>query len=468
MVVDSKILEAQKAYGVKKDWLDSNFDALTPSEFYRALYPSGTFEPQLGTTPDYTVLGEGQHRPNGIVTEVLPQADMTGRTSFRYLVTDDLKELKEFEGSDRFGLMAPVGYSGKSRDLRHAYKLYALTFDLDEPVLGTLFGQIRGGGVEDGVSPMPTYTILSGHGLHLYYQFEEPQALYPRNKKAFKTLKFALTRQLWNVNTSRIEKPQYQGINQGFRIVGAASKLGADYPVRAWKSGHTWTREQLADYILDDKDKAEVIEAFDPPSMNWDQASEKYPEWAARKTGNAPQTKWHIKRDLYDWWLRKWGNSTQGHRYFYLMCLAVYARKCDIPRAELEHDAYGLMNKLTLIGDMSDPITSDDVKAALKAYDDKYTTFTRDAISHITAIPMPHNRRNYRTQKEHLARARAVQKVDDPEGNWINREGRPMGTGQKKEAVLNYISEHPGASPTEIAREVGTTRKTVYKYLRRP
>lgn len=468
MAVDSKILKAQEEYGVKRDWLDFNFDELTPAEFYRALYPVGTFEPHLGTAPDYTGLGESEQRPNGIITEVLPQADMTGRTSFRYLVTDELEELKEFEGSDRFGLMAPVGYSGKSRDLRHAYKLYSLTFDLDEPVLGTLFGQIRGGGVEDGVSPMPTYTILSGHGLHLYYQFEEPQALYPRNKKAFKTLKFALTRQLWNVNTSKIEKPQYQGINQGFRIVGAASKLGPEYPVRAWRSGHTWTREQLADYILDEKDKAEVLEAFDPPSMNWKQASEKYPDWAARKTGNAPQTKWHIKRDLYDWWLKKWGNSTQGHRYFYLMCLAVYARKCDIPRAELERDAYGLMNKLTLIGDMSDPITSDDVKVALKAYDDKYATFTRDAISHITAIPMPHNRRNYRTQKLHLQIARATRDAIHGEEEWINKAGRPKGSGTKRDLVLDYVSEHPEENPTQIARALSISRPTVYKYLRRP
>jgi hypothetical protein len=462
MVADSKILEAQKAYGVKKDWLDSNFDALTPSEFYRSLYPSGTFEPSLGASPDYTALEGDQKRPNGIVTEVLPQADMTGRTSFRYLVTDDLEELKEFEGSDRFGLMAPVGYSGKSRDLRHAYKLYALTFDLDEPVLGSLFGQING-----GVSPMPTYTILSGHGLHLYYQFEEPQALYPRNKKAFKTLKFALTRQLWNVNTSRIEKPQYQGINQGFRIVGAASKLGVDYPVRAWRSGPPVSREQLADYLLDEKDKAEVIDAFNPSAMTWDQAKEKYPEWAARKTGESPQTKWHIKRDLYDWWLRQWRQSTQGHRYFYLMCLAVYARKCDISREELERDASALTDKLTLLGDMNEPVTSEDVKAALKAYDDKYTTFTRDAISHITAIPMPHNRRNGLKQNAHLEVARAIKKVKKAQGI-MAEEGRPEGSGIKKDLVLDYVSEHPEENPTQIARSLGISRPTVYKYLRRP
>lgn len=363
---------------------------------------------------------------------------------------------KEATGS---GLMAPVGYSGKNRDLRHAYKLYALTFDLDEPVLGMLFGQIRG-----GVSPMPTYTILSGHGLHLYYQFEEPQALYPRNKKAFKTLKFALTRQLWNVNTSKIEKPQYQGINQGFRIVGAASKLGVDYPVRAWRSGQPVTREELAEYLLNKQDRSDVSEAFDPPAMTWSQAKEKYPEWAKRKTGESPQAKWHIKRDLYDWWLRQWGQASQGHRYFYLMCLAVYARKCDIPRTELERDAYGLMEKLTLIGDMSQPVTQEDVKAALKAYDDKYTTFTRDAIGHITAIPMPHNRRNHRTQKLHLQIARATRDAIHGEGAWINKEGAPT----KEKLILDYVSEHPAETPTQIARALKVSRSTVYKYLRRP
>lgn len=48
-------------------------------------------------------------------------------------------------------------------------------------------------------------------------------------------------------------------------------------------------------------------------------------------------SKWSVKRDLYDWWKGKIiENATYGHRYFCLMCLAIFAIKCDVPEEELK------------------------------------------------------------------------------------------------------------------------------------
>ena len=54
-------------------------------------------------------------------------------------------------------------------------------------------------------------------------------------------LKEGMTKLIWNRYTSTIEKPQYQYCLQGFRMVGSASKMGANYPVRAYKTGDRMT-----------------------------------------------------------------------------------------------------------------------------------------------------------------------------------------------------------------------------------
>ncbi len=55
--------------------------------------------------------------------------------------------------------------------------------------------------------------------------------------------------------------------------------------------------------------------------------------------------KWEVKRDLYDWWLRKlWTDDNkeivEGHRHYCLLVLVAYAVKCGIPYEEVEKDVY--------------------------------------------------------------------------------------------------------------------------------
>ena len=85
-------------------------------------------------------------------------------------------------------------------------------------------------------------------------------------------------------------------------------------------------------------------------------------------------------------------------------------------------------------------------------------------IERLTEIRIERNKRNGRKQKEHLKRARAVQAVDYPDGEWRKGNGRPKGSGTAQEKVAAYRAEHPDANVTEVARALQISRPTVYKW----
>lgn len=70
-------------------------------------------------------------------------------------------------------------------------------------------------------------------------------------------------------------------------------------------------------------------------------------------------------------------------------------------------------------------LTEEDIRSALEAYDKEYYNFTISDIEALTDVRIERNKRNGRSQKEHLKRARAVQEVDYPGGTWRKK-------GQKK------------------------------------
>ena len=43
-----------------------------------------------------------------------------------------------------------------------------------------------------------------------------------------------------------------------------------------------------------------------------------------------------------------------------------------------------------------------------------------------------------------------------------NRNGRP----KKEQLVKDYLQEHPDENPTQVARVLGMSRTTVYKYMK--
>ena len=148
------------------------------------------------------------------------------------------------------------------------------------------------------------------------------------------------------------------------------------------------------------------------------------------------------------------------------MTLAVYAKKCAIPYEELVADAIGQIPFLDSLGKGNQPFTKADAMKALEAYNDSYMTYPIDTIVERTAIPIQKNKRNGRPQALHLAGARAIQKINDEFNNtsWRKGNGRPKGSGTKKEQVQKWRAAHPDGRKADCVRDTGLSKPTVYKW----
>ena len=389
---------------------------------------------------------------------------------FRIMFEDTFEEtLKELQEAD-FAILNGLSYFGRRNVQEHASKMYAMIFDIDGVTDKTLYAFLSGA-ERANAYPVPNYIVLSGHGVHLYYVFEEPIPLFPNIKLQLKELKYALIDKMWNMYTSIEEKKQFQGINQGFRVIGGKTKIGSADPVaRAYRiNSHPFSLGQLNEYVQV-HNRIDETKLFKESKMTLEQAKARYPKWYEKVVINKDRTpeKWDISGKvnganpfaLYDWWIEniKTG-ATFRHRYFNIMCLAIYAAKCDVPFEKLEKDAVELIPFLNEINP-EEPFTREDVDSALECYDLRYCTFPIRDIEKLSGIAIKKNKRNGRKQAVHLERARAVQKIDYPDGEW--REGN--GRKPKKEIVLNWRTSHPEGKKIDCHKDTGLSRVTINKW----
>ena len=441
------------AFHLKNEYLREHYDYVEPRSFYRYLFPEGTLE-RLGHLDD--------RKPNGLILEIVarPGKSNAGRHT---ILTDGLEQLDEALGK-RCVICSPISYYGRSRKASNALYMHALTLDIDYvgvDKLGHLCYWF-----ENEFIPRPTFVVNSGHGVHLYYVFDEPIPMFRQNQKELRKLKQQLVKQIWTDYTSdNIDALEALGVVQGFRMVGSNSKLEG-YKVTAFQTGDRVTLDYLNDFVLPEH-QARVIAKS---RLTLKEAEKAYPEWYQRVVieGRKP-SRWHVKRDLYDWYKRRLETeATYGHRYFCIMCLAVYAQKCDIPYDELERDALYFQPKFNSL-QPTHPFTIEETFMALEAYNEDYVTFPRDSIARVTAMEMVANKRNGRKQSQHVKIMNAIRDLDDPDGNWRNKNGRPKGSknkkNEKREKIEAYAAANPEASHSEIARALGVSRTTVVKWL---
>lgn len=370
-------------------------------------------------------------------------------------------------------LCSGLSYRGRANKINKAQRMNALVFDLDgvgEKELRNLFWRFGEDPTVLRSLPMPTFLVSSGTGLHVYYVFKEPIDLFPNIKLQLKTLKHELTFRMWEYKaTSQNKAIQYQSINQGFRMVGSVNdKYGIT--LKAFQTGERVTLDYMNQYVRE-QFRVDVNKPFRPSKMTREQAKETYPEWYQRVIveKNKKSKKWDIKSKqgyaLYEWWKGKVDEVRGGHRYFFLMCMAIYACKCDVPKSKLKEDMFEMLNELQKIPHENE-MTEYDITSALEAYDKNYYNFTIADIEKLTDVRIDRNKRNYRKQEQHIKIMNAVREVTHPNGAWRNTEGRPKGSGTKEDLVKGYLVEHPDSTPTEIARNLGISRTTVYKYMK--
>lgn len=451
----------RQLYKMKNEILAERFTQVTPAEFYRDVFPEGS----LG------VRGEPEiQRPNMIFTMIEKDAQDEPR-AFNRLVFDDLQDLDMVKGAE-FAVASPVAYRGKNRTAANAHHLWGFCIDLD----GVKMDQLRDllYQIQNDVLPTPTYIVNSGHGLHVYYLLEDPIPLYRHLHQPLNELKFGLTKIVWNRYTSEIdpERRQFQGIFQGFRMPGTQSKLGKRYPVVAFRFGNKTSIDELNRYV---EDKYRIPD-LDRQRLPLEVAKERYPEWYEKRIVRKDQSrgKWDIAGKvhgdnpyaLYDWWLDKILNGAfDGNRYNCIAALMTYAVKCDVDKEKVLNDALELVPWLNTLTETPDnDFTVQDVYDAYTYYSDAYATYSIRAIEAKTKIPIERNKRNGRSQTQHIKIMSAIREIEHPDGSWRNTAGRPKGSGTAAAKVAAYRAEHPDQSVSEVARALKISRTTAYKW----
>ena len=400
------------------------------------------------------------------------KSDTSKTGHYRVFFEDTFAEtLEEMQRAD-FSIVNGITYFGRRNTQNHASKMFALIFDLDGVTDSTLNAFFSGANVKEvKVYPIPNYVCLSGHGVHLYYVMEEPVNLYPNIKIQLKNFKYALTEKMWNPYTSTLETIQYQGINQGFRVIGGKTK-DKKGTVRAFlMNTHPYNLKQLGEYILPEY-RIDEEKIFKESKITLEQAKEKYPQWYDRVILNKDKhrKKWDIAEKvhgdnpyaLYDWWKRQIEvGATYHHRYFAIMCMAIYGVKCGVPEDRVRKDAYSYIPFMNAISP-DNPFTVADVDSALECYDDRYATFPIDDIQKLSDIRIEKNKRNGQKQADHLEEIRAIRdiRMKRKGKKWTDGNGRKP----KDDIVKNWQQAHPNGRKADCIKDTGLSPKTVYKH----
>lgn len=431
-----------------RTWLAEHYPEVSPLDFYRELFPQGELDKRDAFTP-------GKYC--GMAVQVTKE-----RKAKRYSITDELDNLPELLSSDDFTVISPLSYAGKSQKAENQRFCYALAIDLDGLREGgeghacgidRLLGQtveVPYQGEMISLLPRPTFIAASSaNNAHLYYLLDKPIPLWKSNKESLAKYKTNLTERLWNQRvTKEYDRVQQEPIGQSMRAVGSISKDGKSR-VRVFRTGDKVSVEYLNRYPFVSEENQ--IRVWDSP-----QKQDK-PKMAGRKATT-------VKPAFYEWYKRQLPTyAVAGKRYFCLMVLAIVGRKCGIPQEQIEQDALGLVPMLDDRSVSEDNrFTPEDALKAITAYDVPHFMFMkRETLVRLSGVPMKANKRNGRKKDIHVKILNGTNQVKRSLGEEF-ATGAPI----KKDAVINYITDHPNENISQIARGCGVSRPTVYKWLR--
>ena len=452
-----------KNYQECYEYLSVRFPEVDGCAFYKEIFPDNEV---------YGIKCQDFSHPSAVYLYRNEEQRIRQRKMYSDTWEQDYVKLVE---KNNFTLCSGLVYRRNRNRLENAQRMNALIFDLDGVGLGELRNLfLRFGGDPARVRrlPMPTFLVLSGTGLHIYYVFQQPIDLYPNIKIQMKSLKYDLTFRMWEYKgTSQMQAIQYQSINQTFRMVGSINeKYGT--PLVAFRTGERVILEYLNPYAKPEN-RVDVNRPFRPSKMTRAEAKEAYPEWYERVVvnGDKRRKQWDIAGKvhgddpyaLYHWWIRRIGEIKGGHRYFFLMCMAIYAYKCGVSKKQLCQDMKAAFEDLQMVKH-ENVLTEDDVKSALEAYDKEYFNFTIADIEALTDVRIKRNKRNGRKQIEHIRLMNFIRDEINGNKDWRKGNGRPIGSGTAQEVVCEWQRRHPEGSKSQCKLETGLSYPTIRKW----
>ncbi len=445
--------------------LSDVYKQVNGEDFYRYIFPDNQNNGEQSDTL----------RPNAIYLYQDSRDDGSKRRLCRRIMFDDTwsDDYRDYVACNGMTLCSGLTYFGRANKLKRAVTMNALIFDLDgvgRSELEHVLERITGSGDVYRSIPKPTFIALSGSGLHLYYVFDEPVALYPNIKLQLKSLKHDLTFRIWEYKgTSKVESIQYQSIGQGFRMVGSINSKYRNTVV-AFKIGGKVSLGYLNSYAIKPENRVDINRPYRPSRIDRAAAAELYPEWYQRVVveGSKRPKKWNIgyrkKKQvkdyaLYEWWKRRVTEVEGGHRYFFLMCLVIYACKCDVPRNQLKADMQECFEILKTYKHNNE-LTQADVDSAMECYSKDYYNFTIADIEILTDLRIERNKRNGRKQSDHVKLMNFVRDEINCNTNWRDGNGRPS----KKQIVLEWQQQHQTGSKSECKADTGLSYPTIRKW----
>ncbi len=465
--VDKKV-DQLVTYQNCRNFMRANYgDRIDGQSFYEYVFPDNEISGELNS--DYS-------KPNAVY---LYQPDPESKKPKRRIMLKDTWENDyiEYVCDNTMTLCSGLAYRGRTNQLEHAQQMNALIFDIDGVGLAqlrTILARTEIAAEQIRSIPIPTFLVLSGTGVHLYYVFDEPISLFPYIKLQLQSLKHDLTTRIWDFRaTSTYKNIQYQGINQAFRMVGSINnKYGTE--VVAYQTGELVTLDYLNAYV-EPKSRVDIQKRFRPAKMTKAEAAEKFPEWYENKVVKKKEKppKWDISGKvhgddpyaLYHWWLRQVDKVKGGHRYFFMMNAAIYACKCNVPKRKLQDDLgriYEILRKIPHVDEngRQDELSEQDIHIAMKAYSKEYYCFKLKDHIDTSGIDIPRNKRNRRKQAAHIKIMNFVRDEVMEKRDWRNKDGRP--TAQQK--VIEWRREHPEGRKIDCERETGMSRHTILKW----
>ena len=506
-------------------WLAKRgYEAITPMDFYRAMFPLGELA-EYSARPRSEAANQ-EWKYNAILLENTHEIKPVMRTDKQtgqkqrsekevwknYIVLDDLSRIEEavnqYGKTESEFFIAPMSYLGRKRTKKSERWIYACIVEVDHPLTKTEDGHRIQVGMEQLIWEwtkssipylMPSACVCSGSGLHLIYLLDRPyQVQDDYQKRQWDNFRKKFTHRVWNQYVTKTPI-QYENHCQSFRVVGTRTKKG-QLVEAFWLSRKRYTIDELFGQVRYDKKptwntleefvkkEKEYNQGLYPPddlmktakgpmpkgekalSPRMQAAKEQWPDWYQRriveKQPPKQQGQWTSHRGLYDWYLAHAKEGAYvGSRYHRVHALAEMAVKCGISFDEFKTDAYELYVIFNQING-ADPFRYlEFVKARDEYFSEMAHKSTRKWVEEKTGIQfgLP-AKRNGRTQADHLRRVNRRRKIDHDEFGDPYGGGRPKGSGTKESQIAAWRADNPNASKADCARATGLDPKTIRKW----
>ena len=376
----------------------------------------------------------------------------------------DVDELMEYQAQRDDVYVVPASFINGYNAGAACRDVYALVVDIDRISPETLKAIIENGNLGN-MTPMPTYIVNSGRGVHFYYVFQEPVPHYFCNRPILKNM----YRTLCGITQKNIyAKTDWHAITQPFRLPGSMTRLGQT--VTGWKSGDKWPAWRLADRLKVNREKLNLQRG---PLLSQQEYKEVKAQRAARVDRPKRKKKQYIPTSagnfgFYNSCLQQCYEKTpEGSRYNSMVALAQVAYKVRLPKDQLEQDLLQLLVHYNQIGSY---MGEKEVKKALRAYNAKADRcrstslevrfgweFRRSAQERREKLK---ERGRERTKAEAWKIARMTRDVLFPDGEWRNTTGAPT----KEQLIRDWRGAHPEGKPKDCIRDTGISKNTVYKW----